>query len=504
MLARAKARARAVSCLAAAALVVALAACSSADDAGGDSQVLRFAPQLFPVSLDVQQYPAEEAVQTTVQQALETLTVMKDGQPAPKLATKWETPDAGTWVFHLREGVTFSDGTPFTAKDVKLSVERLIGLKGSLNPLLASITAVDATDDHTVTFHTSAPLGTLPSTLSLVFIGQGDKVGTDAYWQKPVGTGPFKIDSFNPDEKVALSRNDGYWGDKAKVARLEILDMPEIAARITALDNNEVDVLTAIPPDQVSEVQGTDGASYGTGPSFNYYFIWFNQNNKPFDNLKVRQALLYSLDIKSVVAGLFGDLGTVAQSPVTQSVFGSTQLTPYAYDPDKAKQLLTEAGYPGGISVSMQWPLEGGPNIRAMAQAFISQWAKAGIKVEPLEKERATWLKDFGALKWDLNLQTNTTGTGDADFTLNRLYTCTAKRMGYCNKDLDAILAQARASLDQNERKTLYAQADKILWDDAVGIFPVDLKNNYAVRSAVKGFEMPVNGRPDFSKVSLG
>jgi peptide/nickel transport system substrate-binding protein len=498
------ARSRVKGCLVAAALVVGLAACGTSGDSDSGDQVLRYAPQLFPVSLDVQQYPAEEAVQTTVQQALETLTVMKDGQAAPKLATSWETKDPNTWVFHLREGVKFSDGTPFTAKDVKGSVERLISLKGSLNPLLASITAIDATDDETVTFHTSASLGTLPSTLSLVFIGQGDKVTNDAYWQKPIGTGPFKFDSFSPDDKVVLSRNDSYWGPKAKVATVQILDMPEIASRVTALNNDEVDVLAAIPPDQVAEVSDVDGIKYGTGPSYSYFFVWFNQNNKPFDNVKVRQAMLHAIDIKSIVGDLYGDLGTVAQSPITQAVFGSTQLDPYSYDPDLAKQLLTEAGYPNGISTTMQWPLEGGPNIRAMAQAFISDWAKAGIKVQPLEKERATWLKDFGAMKWDMNLQGNATGTGDADFTLNRLYTCAAKRMGYCNKDLDTILAKARASLDQNERKSLYAQADKVLWDDAVGIFPVDLKNNYAVRENVKGFEMPVNGRPDFSTVSVG
>ncbi|QFY09442.1 ABC transporter substrate-binding protein [Nonomuraea phyllanthi] len=501
------ARSRAKGCLVAVALVMGLAACGGSGDAGSadsENQVLRYAPQLFPVSLDVQQYPAEEAVQTTVQQGLETLTVMKDGQPSPKLATSWESPDEETWVFHLRDGVTFSDGSAFTAKDVKASVERLISLKASLTPLLASITEIDATDDHTVTFHTSAPLGTLPSTLSLVFIGQGDKVNSDAYWQKPIGTGPFTFDSFSPDDKVVLSRNDTYWGAKAKVAKLEILNMPEISARITALNNDEVDVLASIPPDQVPEVSGVDGIKYGTGPSYNYYFIWFNQNNKPFDNVKVRQAMLHAIDIKSVVGDLFGDLGTVARSPITQSVFGSTQLEPYSYDPDLAKKLLAEAGYPNGINTTIQWPLAGGPNIRAMAQAFISSWEKVGIKVQPQEKERATWLKDFGALKWDMNLQTNTTGTGDADFTLNRLYTCDAKRMGYCNKDLDSILAKARASLDQDERKALYAQADKIIWDDAVGIFPVDLKNNYAVRDNVKGMEMPVSGRPDFSQVSVG
>jgi peptide/nickel transport system substrate-binding protein len=496
---------RAGGLLAAAALVVGLTACSSGSDtpASGE-QVLRYAPQLFPVSLDVQQYPAEEPVQTTVGQVLETLTVMKDGEPAPKLATSWENPDQNTWIFHLREGVTFSDGTPFTAKDVKGSLDRLISLKGSLQPLLSAITAVEATDEHTVTIRTSSPLGTLPSTLSLVFIGQGDKVADEAYWRKPVGTGPFTVESFSPDDKVVLVRNENYWGPKAKLARVEILDMPEISARITALKNNEVDVLTSIPPDQVAEVSEADGIKYGTGPSYNYYFIWFNHNNKPLDNVKVRQAMWHAINVKGTVEGLFGDLGSVAQAPITQSVFGATQLQPYEYDPEKAKRLLAEAGYPNGFNIRMHWPLEGGPNIRAMAQAFISDWAKVGITVEPQEKERATWLKDFGAMNWDLNLQTNTTGTGDADFTLNRLYTCAAKRLGYCNSTLDSILAEARQSLDQNKRKELYAQASRILWEDAVGIFPVDLKNNFAIRDNVQGFEMPVNGRPDFSQVSIG
>ncbi|GAA3119488.1 MULTISPECIES: ABC transporter substrate-binding protein [Nonomuraea] len=500
-------RSRAMGCLVAAALALGLAACGGSggtgDSAGGE-QVLRYAPQLFPVSLDVQQYPAEEAVQTTVQQSLETLTVMKDGKPEPKLATSWESPDDKTWVFHLREGVTFTDGTPFTAKDVKGSVQRLIDLKGSLTPLLTGIEEIEATDDHTVTFKTSSPLGTLPSTLSLVFIGQGDKVTSDAYWQKPIGTGPFVFDSFSPDDKVVLTRNDKYWGAKAKVNRLEILNMPEVSARITALNNDEVDVLAAIPPDQVPEVQDVPGIAYGNGPSYNYYFLWFNQNNKPFDNVKVRQAMLHAVDVKSIVGDLFGDLGAVGQAPITQAVFGAAQLEPYSYDPELAKKLLAEAGYPQGITTTVQWPLEGGPNIRPMAQAFISAWEKVGIKVQPQEKERATWLKDLNSLNWDMNLQTNTTGTGDADFTLNRLYNCDAKRMGYCNKDLDKVLGKARESLDQEERKTLYAQAAKIIWDDAVGLYPVDLKNNYAVRDDVKGLEMPASGRPDFSQVSVG
>ena len=138
-----------------------------------------------------------------------------------------------------------------------------------------------------------------------------------------------------------------------------------------------------------------------------------------------------------------------------------------------------------------------------MAKAFISDWAKVGIQVEPLEKERATWLEDLGTLNFDLNMQTNATPTGDADYTLNRLYTCAAERMGYCNPELDKILADARASLDLDERKDLYAQAIDILWADAPGMWPVDIRANVAYRKGVTGLELPATNRPNFDTVVI-
>ncbi|MER7074166.1 ABC transporter substrate-binding protein [Terrabacter sp. NPDC000476] len=488
------------------AVALGLSACSTTSGPGGGGtgeQTLRYAPGLFPVSLDVQQYPAEEAVQTAAQQVLEPLVELKDGVPAPLLAEKWTNPDDRTWVFTLREGVTFSDGSPLEAADVVASVQRLIDLEGPLKPVLESVTSIEATDARTVTIRTSSPLGTLASTMSLVFVGPAERVGQDDFWKKPIGTGPFKVESFAPDDKVVMTRNDAYWGTKPALSRLEFVNYPEVSARLTALETGEVDVTNSIPPDQVAAVSDKDGLTYETKDGFTYYFIWFNQNRDQFKDAKVRQAMWHAVNVEETVADLYGDGATVAKSPVTQSVFGSTPLQPYAYDPARAKALLAEAGFPNGFSTSIQWPREGGPNIKALAQAMVSDWAKVGITVKPLEKERAQWLKDFGALSWDLNLQTNTTGTGDADFTLARLYTCAAKRMGYCNPELDKTLMAARASLDQSERKKLYAEADAILWKDAPGIFPADLKNNAAVRDSVKGFELPPNGRPTFKTVSV-
>ncbi|MEU8222129.1 ABC transporter substrate-binding protein [Kribbella sp. NPDC048915] len=486
------------------AALAAVAACSPASEPGdGGEQVLRYAPAMFPVSLDTHKYAGEEAVQTAIQQIMEPLVRVEDGKIVPVLATSWENPDPNTWVFKLRTEVKFSDGTPFTAKDVVASYERHKKLDGPLVPLYSTVTSFTATDDHTVTVKTSKPLGTLLSSLTLLFIGPAAKVDTDGFFNKPIGTGPFTVTAFQPDEKLELAANPSYWDGEPKLSKLEFVNIPEVAGRITGLQNGEVDVLTQIPPDQVGSVKGSDAITYSTTPSWTYYFDWFNHNRKPFNDKRVRQAMWYALNLEGTVKDLYGDLASVAQAPLAQGVIGAPKLSPYAYDPAKAKQLLTEAGYPNGFSTSMQWPLEGGPNIRALAQAMISDWAKVGVTVKPLEKERAQWLEDFGKLNWDMNLQTNVTGTGDADYTLARLYVCSAKRNGYCNTALDKLLLDARSSVDQNERPKLYQQAGQILWDDAVGIFPADLASNAAVRSRVQDFVMPPSGRPLFAKVSV-
>lgn len=492
---------RAGAAIAAIALAVSGCSTTSGDDV---AQELRYVPGLFPVSLDIHNFPAEEGVQTTIQQVLETLVTYDNGEASPLLAESWENPDPLTWTFHLRQDVEFSDGTPLTAHDVKASLDRLISLEKALTPLFTAVTETRVDDDHTFTIETSEPLGTLLASMSLVFIGQAENMDDESYWLSPVGTGPFTVEEYVADDHVDMVRNDDYWGEEAQLDTITITNMPEIAAKITALQNGEIDVMTTIPPDQIGGVDGVDDIEYVATDSFQYYFIWFNHNNEPFDDPLVRQAMWHAVDVDGIVTDLYGDDATTAGAPIAQAVFGAPDMDQYEYDPERARDLLAEAGLPDGFSASMQWPREGGPNIRALGQAFISAWADVGITIEPLEKERAQWLEDFGSMNWDLNMQTNATGTGDADFTLNRLYTCEADRLGYCNPELDSLLGQARASLDQAEREDLYAQASQIIWDDAIGIFPADLKANAAFRSNVQGFELPSNGRPDFSTVSIG
>ena len=138
-----------------------------------------------------------------------------------------------------------------------------------------------------------------------------------------------------------------------------------------------------------------------------------------------------------------------------------------------------------------------------LALALISYWDAIGVRVENLEQERAVWLENLIALNWDMDFQTNTVRTGDADFTLRRLYTSTANRLGYANPELDVILADAAAASDQAVREELYAQACAIIWDEAAGIFPFELVDNYVYRNRLQGFVPPPSAVPTFERVTV-
>jgi len=488
------------------AATVALTACngSGSDSADPDSSVLTVGVPVKILSIDP--HGAQIGERTTimvVQHVFDPLVTRgEDGQPKPMLAESWENPDPNTWVFHLRQGVTFHDESALTANDVKASLDAMFKAKTPLAPLWATVASVEAPDDKTVVVKTSAVTGALLNNLSLAFVGKANQVGTPDIASKPIGTGPFKLDEFKSGERTVLTANADYWGDKPKVQRLELREIPEVAGRLTALETGEIDLTYDLPPDQLDQVKGFDGVTVETVPSFNYYFVWFNNGKKPLDDSRVRQALWHAVDFEKVQRDLFGESATVAKAPVPQAAFGAAQLRPYAYDPQKAKDLLAQAGYPNGFTTTIQWSTECCANIRALTQTLISEWKKIGVEVRPQEKERGKWLDDLLALRWDINIQDNAIITGDAEYALGRLYTCAAKRLGYCSSEYDAAITKAKQTLDANARAAELQRAQEILWRDAAGIFPLDLAANAAWRSGVTGFKPAPNNIPDFRTTS--
>jgi peptide/nickel transport system substrate-binding protein len=389
-----------------------------------------------------------------------------------------------------------------TAQDVKASLERLVALKGPFAPLWAALDTVEAVDDRTVNIKTKSPLGTMLPNLSLLSIVPAGKADQEGFFNQPIGSGPFRVVSYKPDNELVLEANEDYWGTKPGVKTLRFRDIPEVAARVTALITGEIDLTYGLPPDQLQILENESGIQREGVPSYRYYFIWMNCSREPFTDPRVRRAMFHAIDIGAIIDTLLPGIAQRMTAPIPSTVFGHAPQQPYAYDPERAKQLLSEAGYPDGFEVGMIWNPDSGPQDREIAQALFSYWNEIGVRVRDEQAERAVWLDRLLKLDWDMDFQTNGVVTGDADFVLRRLYHSSAKRLGYNNPNLDKILEEAAATVDQNRRKELYAQACKIIWDDAAGIYPFELIQTYTYRQRVKGF-VPTPSFPVFTSVTV-
>lgn len=484
-----------------------------------DQQNLTFIPAYGWAGSDISAAPLEIGINMAISQTLETLVELDgESKPQPKLAESWEWTDDTTLVFRLREGVEFSDGTPFTAADVKGSIERYIGWGASLKAVLAPIQTVEATDDLTVTITTSAPSGTLVGVLSMVYIGKGEFSHSDTtipadteYWSKPIGTGPFVISEYVANDHFSFTRNESYWGEKAKLKTLTMKQITDVNGKITALSNGEAQIVGDVPNDQVAQVKSMSNVAFTQESSLNYYFLWFDNKNEYLQDQRVREAMWAALDLKTIQESLFGETATVMKSFCPVAAFGCVEPSDgmVPYDPEHAKELLADAGYADGFTVDVIYSTANGAGFANMMQAFISAWKEVGITVEPRALDAATWLKEFttvnddGTHAWDMDVQPNQTITGDADYTIYRLYNCGAARLGYCNEEFDALTKEAQQLTDSDKRLELYQQAVDLMRADTPMIPLFEINVNAATASNVQGLVIPPNEFIDFSTVYL-
>ena len=482
---------------------LAVVACTLVTPAALEAQAgtLRVAVPYELASLDPHGPNAIDLATTTASKHLyDTLVARTSEGVEPSLAKSWDNPDPYTWHFYLREDVRFHDGSPLTAQDVKASFERIRRLGGPAAPLFEPVESVEAVTAHEVVFRTSEPLGTLLINLTRLFVLPAGRMDDPGFFNRPVGSGPFQAVSFSPGNILVLKRNPDYWGGAPGVERLELVNIPEVASRMVALQTGEIDVTWLIPSDQLPTLRKDKGIIVESLPSWTSYVIWFNSSRKPFDDVRVRRAVWHAIDWDKIIANLYQGIGQQAQGPLSPGVFGSSVQTPYTYDPQLARQLLAEAGYPNGFRSTVQWKND---EYSDLVYAMISDLKKVGIELQPMQKEHAIWLNDLLSLNWDINVQTVAVTTGDADYSLGRLYLSSAKRTGYANAELDDLLLRARRSLDQAERAKLYEQAARIIWEEAVGMFPIDCIEHYAYRQRVKGFVPDPGLTPSFASVTL-
>jgi peptide/nickel transport system substrate-binding protein len=489
------------------AAAVLVAGCSTTTGGGGDSgpvdQTLT-AAGTYPIeSLDPHGAQGATTGTQLAAQAIFSRLVRPDadGKVTGDLAEKWEPgATAAEWNFHLRKGVTFSDGKPVTSADVVASFERMMTLDGPNAGNFPDYKMTAPAADE-VTLTAPAPDASIPRKLGLFYVIPASVTATDtAFFEHPVGSGPFTVDRFAPSEVLALSPNAKYWGDKPTLTDLEIRNIPDLSARLTALRTGEVDVVWGIPDDQLSVLRNEDSLTVETVPSTAVFTMWFNSSVPALATPAVRRALWQAVDFRTIVSSLYPETGALADAPVAPPVLGYAKQQPVKFDAAAAKTALRNAGFDFGQKLRLQFS---DAEFRPFVQAVASSLAEIGVQADVLEKEKAVFTQDLLALNWDINFQQLATPTYDAASNLGRLYPCAAKRTGYCDPELDSLLAQAGASPDEKDRADLYSKASKIIWRDAVGMYPMTVKLAYAWSRGIEGFTPEPSGLPDFAGVRV-
>jgi len=443
----------------------------------------------------------------------------------PSLENGGISADGLTYTFKLRQGVKFHDGTDFNAQAVLTSYRRLydktyehFDATNTSGFFLTGLTNVEAVDDSTVKFTLGAPNAAFME-LSNVYSGkvmspaaiEGQPVErwADGSW----GTGPFKVKSWDLGVKAELERNEDYWGTKPNLKTLVFRPIPEPTARVAALLNGEVDMIVVVPPDSIQAVKDNADLVYEQGPSLHYWFIQLNTTVKPFDDVRVRQAVNYAVDKE----GLTNDILQGSAVPATQPLPAASwsynpNVAGYPYDPDKAKQLLSDAGYADGFSTNMIIPQSGsGMIIPVQMNEFIKgNLADVGIDVQIQSFE---WVSYLGIWSQGLNDQV-TMGNQSimasdpyvANFLLSGTFTPAdgGWNIGYYeNPDVDKLLTDAIATADKEARKQLYYQAWQKITDDAPWIFVCNDLQPMAFKKKVQGYQTNPAYVIDFTTISV-
>lgn len=385
-----------------------------------------------------------------------------EGALEPSLAVSWESIDPNTWQFVLRQGVTFHNGEPFNAASVKASIDRIFDPANS-SPMIGrigDISEVEIVDDYTVNIRTNAPDVLLPVRLSelygsMVPANYTAEVGNDGFAAAPVGTGPFKFVEWIPNERLVLEANPDYWRGAPEVDRIVIYPITEDATRMAALQTGEIDIASNVPPFQIPELE-SGGLQVETVPSTRFYFLVMRTDMAPFDDVRVRQALNYAIDVPAIIQSVQFGLGDEIATVVIPQAFGfDSSIEPYPYDPEKARELLAEAGYPDGITIGFDAFTGSVVDHTKVAEAVAGQLAEVGIQTELAISESGVFserrlandtaplfIYSFG--DWAL----------DAD---NSFYLMLQGRSGYyyVNDEISAKYETARSTFESSEREAL-------------------------------------------------
>jgi peptide/nickel transport system substrate-binding protein len=455
--------------------------------------------------------PAIEGPDVIVtEQIFETLVTF-DGASTnikPALARSWDvSPDGLTYTFALRQDVRFHDGTPFDAAVVKWNFDRW---SDASNPYHTgtflywdevagfdeTIQSVDVVDPATVQITLSRAQAPFLLNLALFAFAFASPTavmaGGENAFRNPVGTGPFRFVEAVPGDRVVLERNPDYWGEMAHLDRVVVRAMPDNSARYLALLSGSADMMEGANAEDVAGARRDPALAVILRPSLNVGYLGLNLQAKPFDDLRVRQAVAAAINRPAIVESLYGNTGIVATQLIPPSLLGwNSEVKGPQYDPQKAKQLLAQAGLSNGFATELWYmPVSRPyfPDPKVIGEAIAADLAKVGITAALKTEDWITFLANRSKGKYPIYMLGWTGDNGDTD---NFLYTFFGAYQGentWDNAQVRDMLLQAQVSADSGERADLYRQVNALVDQQLPRIPVAHTTPPLIARSYVKGF----------------
>ena len=435
----------------------------------------------------------------------------------PQLAKSYTVSDDGlVYTFTLQTGVKFTDGTDFNSEAVKANIDRCMDEKNNLKSrrYFAKVKEVKCPDANTVQITLKEPYSVFINKMtnfgiiSPKAIKDGVKLNSVA-----VGTGPYKLKEWDQADHLIVTRNDNYWGTKPGVDSITFKVVPEAGSRIAMLQTGEADMIYPIPPEQIKTIDGTKDIKVESVPSNIVYYVTLNMSHKPFNDVKVRQAMNYAIDKDAFVKAVYGGYGDHATSPMASTTQYYSKQEEYAFNIEKAKELLKEAGYPDGFKTTI-WSDNTSDSVKGM-QFINQQLAQVGITAEVVPMEGATLnakineAKNAAESKIDMWYVNWSPSSGDADGALRSLFysqmipPANANTAYYSNPAVDKLLDQGLSETKPDKLTSVYAEAQKTIWNDAPWLFLGQPVVQYGIKNYVSNVYMMADGSIDCAQATL-
>jgi peptide/nickel transport system substrate-binding protein len=426
-------------------------------------------------------------------------------QPKPCLALEWERVSDISWQFKLRENVKFHNGEPFTAEDAIYSIKRIIDptFKSQIAGNFSIITDAKIVSSNTILIITNGPDPILLKRLTFLDIvnkkymeGSPDNIINT----KPVGTGPYQVIEWNRGIDIKIEKFNDYWGQKPNIQNVTYRFIQENSTRLAALKAGEINLAVNMLPEYLEQLP-----AYKTANSIEFYFLRFNTIRGIMQNKLIRQAVNYAIDKEAIVEALFLGSAVPARGQLSkEAYFGfNKNLDAYAFNPEKAKELLKEAGYQGEvvqlISERGRWMKDG-----EISEAVASMISDVGINVKLTFLSWQQWLDTLFNLEKapDIMFSSN----GNDLFDMDRFYQAIIKTGGpqsaYSNPDIDKKIDAARNEMDPVKRQAMYEELAQLVYDDPFGVSLINLKSIWGISKDLE-WEPREDGRMLISEMSL-